>query len=1113
MRVYCLYFAISSVLLATNCPTTTAQRYAVLPREANTSTRDFAAASTTSSTTPSSGEATPSASSDGVSSVSGNPSKVTNAAALSSTPLVTATPIAKGSLNVNGTTTPEIEGLPIHPKITPALAVSGPILILTGALYTLIGIKTKWLHIFLSTAYVFALAVSILIEFVMHTPVSNAAQGAYVVAACVTGLIAGGGSLLFKDITEGVSCFLGGFCCSMWVLILRPGGTIPNKTGKIIFISCLTIGASALYISRRTRPYGLIGSTSFGGATAIVLGVDCFSRAGLKEFWLYIWNINNEIFPLLYNDPYPITRGIQVETGAIIIIFAMGITSQLKAWKLIRRRKEEKAKEQRRKNEEGNLADEEHGRRVEDGIKQERGSWEAAYGSGERGKSQNLGYGIGTNEPNTQKGSSGTSDVRNSDPEGLELQEMDALPNGPKKGGRVIVHVIQDDEISPAPSATSENLTRSMRDSREPSIRESQTGASNHFGSATPLGNAAAVRSVDPNLTMEPNITHLPFKVPDLDSRSDGRSSVAASAASEHMIDRWSNRSSGSHIVRKLSKRSQRSFIAASTSEEALMIPDTEDDGASSLAATIDGASEDDDLEKEALLVRDQRPSFEILRKQDPMQALMQGTQRSADLEKDAKISPQQSANYMILGDNQAVQAQHVNNLIDLRPESVALPDSEATSVADAQSTSEQLDMQLKAETASASENIETRPRITSLSGNLPEGASRVITAYRTNEWAKHLEGADLPETDGLNIKKTRAPYSSHQNERTAPVDVHALQQTPLTAEPAPILTVKTHSLGDRPASYFKSKSPSSRQQDTQNLKSAVDKLTPEKAMERTSSQTCLANSMERSPSQSSLSSTQSRKGNNRPPPSKLRSSQASIPSARGFRNNSTPMASSPLVESPIEEGVEAFFPTRFTPSSTHLMSQRDSMLRNKPSSTSLLRTSWSNATLDQHPAFRPRDEDDNIPLSQRKSLLQQNPHSVPQMHRSSSSPILATAAPIFTHNGATTPIQSRNRTSLAPSQPLSGRPSPAPRSSTISAWRASLQASSKAHYREEEIEARRETLLAEKRRESTSRQEQTVSNNRTQNVMDRGMRQSGMIELHQQQMRKMQAEANKSLA
>lgn len=290
MRVQCLYLAISAVFLATNCPTTTAQRHAVLPRAASTSSQAGAASSIAQSTTSSSSQATPGSSSNGMSSTSGTPTTATNAAASSSAALVTATPIVKGSLNVTGITTPKIEGLPIHPSITPGLAVAGTILILTGVFYTLIGIKTKWLHIFLSAAYIFALAVTILIEFVMHSPVSNAAQGGYVVAACLTGVVAGAGSLLFKDVTEGVGCFLGGFCLSMWVLVLRPGGTISNTTGKIIFISCLTVGAPALYISRHTRPYGLIGSTSFAGATATVLGIDCFSRAGLKEFWLYIWS-------------------------------------------------------------------------------------------------------------------------------------------------------------------------------------------------------------------------------------------------------------------------------------------------------------------------------------------------------------------------------------------------------------------------------------------------------------------------------------------------------------------------------------------------------------------------------------------------------------------------------------------------------------------------------------------------------------------------------------------------------------------------------------------------------------------------------------------------------
>lgn len=816
-------------------------------------------------------------------------------------------------------------------------------------------------------------------------------------------------------------------------------------------------------------------------------------------------DINNDIFPLHYSGPYPITRGIKVETGAIIIVCAMGIMSQMKIWKIIRRRMEEKAREQEQRDEEGNVADEAHGRRVEDGIKRERGSWEAAYGNVERCKPQHLDSGIGTDDPSTRKGSLsmiGTSDVQDLDSEAIELQEVGASPERPKKGDRFIIHIVQDDDISPIPSISGEHLAYSTRGSGEPSINESQTGTLNHFSSAASFGGAAAVGSVDPNLTLKPNITHLPFKIPDPNSRSeDGRSSVAASAASESLADRWSKRLSGSSIIRKLSKRSQPSFIAASTSEEALMIPDTEDDRASSIAATVDGVSEKDDSEEEMLSVRDERPSFEILRKQDSMQALMQRTHPGAE------SSPGQSTNQVALGDSQVKEFRHVRGSIDPRPESVALPDSEIGSITDARSTVEELKMELRASVVAASEASGRLLGVEGLGTNLPEGASRVVTAYRTNEWAKHLDGADLPEIDEPKVERIRAPDSSQPDERAAPVNVGALQQTPLNAEPAPILTVKTHSLGDRPASYFRSKNPFHRQQDMQQLKPAVHHLTREKAMERMPSQTSLANSMERSPSQTSLSSTRSRKEQYRPPLPKFRSSHSSVPSARGFRSSSNPIIASPLVESPIEEGVEASFPTRCTPSSTHLMFQRNSMLRNKPSSTSLLRPHSSNVTLDQHPAFRGLNEDENIPLSQRKSLLQQNPHFIPP-RRSTSGPTSSAATPIYAHNPpAPTPY------------PHPGRPSPSPRHSTISAWRASLQASSSstktAHHRDndQEIEMRRALLLAEKRRECDSRQEQSVSQTLNQSVRDRGMRHSGMMELHQRQMRKMQAEANKSLA
>lgn len=184
-------------------------------------------------------------------------------------------------------------------------------MIVTGAFYTVIGIKTQRLHIFFSTTYLVALAVTVLVEYVMHPPISNAVQGAYFVAACVSGLIFGALAVVFADVTEGLGCFLGGFCLSMWFLVLKSGGLITSTAGKSIFIGCFTVGIFALYISHYTRVYGLIGSTSFAGATVVVLGIDCFSRAGLKEFWLYIWS--KQLDPN-YGDLCKMLTGQQIST-------------------------------------------------------------------------------------------------------------------------------------------------------------------------------------------------------------------------------------------------------------------------------------------------------------------------------------------------------------------------------------------------------------------------------------------------------------------------------------------------------------------------------------------------------------------------------------------------------------------------------------------------------------------------------------------------------------------------------------------------------------------------------------------------------------------------------
>ncbi|KAK8049961.1 hypothetical protein PG994_011691 [Apiospora phragmitis] len=277
------------------------------------------------------------------------------------------------------TTVPEGE-LPLTPVVTPGWGVAGAILIVTGAVYTLIGIKNTWLHVFGSVAYLSSLCTTVLIIYVMVLPVSNAIQGAYVVAVVCTGVLLGGGSTVFRDLTESLGCLLGGFCFSMWLLSLHDGGLLQDNTsGKVVFIIVFTLAGFAMYFSQYTRAYSLMALMSFTGATVMVLGIDCFSRAGLKEFWAWIWDLNSSLFPLGATT-YPITRGMRVELALTVIFCAIGIISQLRLWKVIQERRAKRAAdraEARRQmdEEEANL-----GRQVEAENARERREWEATYG-------------------------------------------------------------------------------------------------------------------------------------------------------------------------------------------------------------------------------------------------------------------------------------------------------------------------------------------------------------------------------------------------------------------------------------------------------------------------------------------------------------------------------------------------------------------------------------------------------------------------------------------------------------------------------------------------------------------------------------------------------------
>lgn len=661
--------------------------------------------------------------------------------------------------------------LPIKPEITPGWGVAGVILILTGVGYTLIGIKNRWIQTFFSTAYMVALAVTVLIIYVMSVPVKDAVQGAYVVAAVVAGCGFGVLSMWFKELNEGLGCALGGFCISMWLLCLVPGGLLRAMLSKSIFIACFTLVAFSCYFSHHTRDWAIILMTSFAGATITVLGIDCFSRAGLKEFWAYVWKLNKKLFPS-GADTYPVTKGIRVETAAIIIIFLFGIVSQIKLWRLVREQRERRVAElaqgQRNMEEE----EEEIGRRVEESNARERQEWEGVYGNGDMGSST-MTRGSDAGETSSEKrfkDGQGESTKRQSSMEVIELSEIpEAVQQKPVSGGlmgttensdgKVTIRVATDDALDVPESAVGD-LNEKSTEASASDIRESN-----------PERESQRTSFVPPVIQSQgPEVIPLPFKIPDEDDMKSttDRSSIATFADDEVIqastpVQRNSfakRLSQGSaNLLRSLSQRSgggthQDISPYNGESTEVLVMPSMKrnHDNDGSVAATIDEASVD---------VSD-RQSFESNREHKNIE--MTPGLRDKD-ERDSLPTEIQQGVPSLNG------MPHEGSADNCGPNDLG----RETSVK---------------EHPKAKSSISTVSTPASLTKDrLPQPLSRVALSYRTNEWAKHLSKAETPDPDELRVDQPAA-LVTQVKEKAVPLDVVDLQKAADEGTPAPASTV-----------------------------------------------------------------------------------------------------------------------------------------------------------------------------------------------------------------------------------------------------------------------------------------------------------------------------------
>ncbi|ETN40514.1 uncharacterized protein HMPREF1541_04791 [Cyphellophora europaea CBS 101466] len=650
--------------------------------------------------------------------------------------------------------------LPIQPRITPAFGIAGVILILSGVGYSLIGVKHRLAQIFLSNAYLGALAVTVLIDYVMKPPISDAVQGAYFVAAFMTGSIFGGGSLIFKEVTEGFGCLLGGFCLGMWFLCLKPGGLVEDQTGKGIMVGVFCVAVWALSWSHWTRNYGLIGSTSFAGATAFVLGIDCFTRAGLKEFWFYIWELNNNLFPL-DTDTYPMTRGMIVELIVIVFASIIGVLSQIKLWRIIRdrrlRRDAVKLDDERRRD----VVEEALGRQLERQNDRDRATWEKHY----------------SNTLNAKRSTVLWSEVH------PERQVTHIIPYEDKR-----LSSVETLELSPVPGSKERRLKTGSRIKRESSMTvDAITEEQEAEEARASVERQRALVALDPEpstkgdasekahlpekpsqeadtlgarVSRGPEVVPLPFRIPKSESEASLFPSIASTKSQHLQEPKDAKKLSKRHSLRSLLSLSPRlssssDRLRPSESQEHLDPPSRRASRASSLAATLDEDNDVVDLRRISR-VPDMNsapgtPTIVVSPGVAPAEA-----GKSEDLLNVAyRISAASSTS-----PEPALELEEDPEELS-RP---VAPEDKAKAGKDGSTTSH-------SERRDASDGSET-PHTTapsSIADGLTKGAlsqvpsqvSHVVMSYRTNEWAKHIADAEEPifaEPEQIATEDSEAP-------------------------------------------------------------------------------------------------------------------------------------------------------------------------------------------------------------------------------------------------------------------------------------------------------------------------------------------------------------------
>jgi hypothetical protein len=566
------------------------------------------------------------------------------------------------------------------------------------------------------------------------------------------------------------------------VLVLKPGGLVTSVYGKLIMIGIFCCIVFALAFHKTTKPWGLIASLAFSGSTSLVLGIDCYSRAGLKEFWVYIWSLNNDLFPLGTNT-YPHTRGMKVEIAAIIIIFAIGAMSQMKLWKILQERRDAKDVQRRQYEADLEAVDEETGRRVEAEYQAERDRWEKIYGDPTKSND------TGSTRPATggSKPDSGLGDdeIRASGEASQGFVETEEM-----KGARAEHIQMADMAGGPAedtshsggvksPSNSAPGSRRnSVEVSRRQSVQSTKSGrrASRHsiqsIQSITDeLGQIVDRESLHDRADVPPPPTVIPLPIPipreDGDDANSDASSVAAAADSAHC-----------------------SVIMEEPEGSELRLPYNADNRvsmASSLAATCDDQLEVDDDFHELKRVSTNSPlnhPIEVAKEEEHAEKSLRespemdfGQLSIPELKSQPEDDTNMKQDECEIGTAKRASLESSSSLAKLSADDT----STITPISSPPPASSKVEQPIPPLSVLLQDLLPASYPKSKPSSSVSRGSafevqtcSKVVKTYRTNEWAKHLAEADKPELDDL----VAGQEVGDSDEQPAHLDIQELQGT-----------------------------------------------------------------------------------------------------------------------------------------------------------------------------------------------------------------------------------------------------------------------------------------------------------------------------------------------